>query len=136
MGNFKKDLAFGQAGESLLRLALLNEFDVLSSAITDHSGDFKYQVMVEVKTDRMWRKTGNVAVEILRDGEPSGISTTLSDIVVYILDGTTTFWYVGINELKDALRRGKYKRANGGDGDRTTVLLVPLDDFFKIFTKL
>ncbi len=135
MSAFKQDLAFGQASEFLLKHHLELE-GINPRSITDATGDLEYNVMVEVKADRKWQDTGNVALEILRDGKPTGLSTTSADIIVYVLDGISAFWYVRTEELKTFLKSIRVKRVKGGDGNRTEVILLTLSQFHAIFKRL
>ena len=135
MNAFKVDLEFGQQSEELLRNHLLMEgYD--STPVNDHSCDLEYKVKVEVKTDREWQKTGNVALEYLYKGEPSGISSTHANIYVYVLDGINAFWYCGVNELKTYLKNIKTKRVKGGDGNQSDLILLTLSQFHAIFKRL
>jgi hypothetical protein len=135
MNAFKSDLEFGQASEQLLKHRLQLE-GIDSTSINDATGDLEYRVMVEVKTDRMWQSTGNIAIEIMRDGQPTGLSTTHADIIVYVLDGVSAFWYVRTSELKSFLKSIKINRVRGGDGNRTEMVLITLSQFFGIFKRL
>jgi len=135
MNAFKSDLEFGQASEQLLKHRLQLE-GIDSTSINDATGDLEYRVMVEVKTDRMWQSTGNIAIEIMRDGQPTGLSTTHADIIVYVLDGISAFWYVRTSELKSFLKSIKINRVRGGDGNRTEMVLITLSQFFGIFKRL
>jgi len=135
MNAFKEDLEFGNASEFLLKHHLELE-GINSTSINDASGDLRYEVMVEVKTDRKWQETGNIAIEIRRDGKPTGLSTTDSDIYVYVLDGVSAFWYVRTQELKTFLKSIETRRVMGGDGNRTEMVLVTLSQFHAIFKRL
>lgn len=135
MTAFRQDLEFGQASELLLKHHLELE-GINSTSINDATGDLMYEVMVEVKSDRKWQETGNVAIEIRRDGKPTGISTTGADIIVYVLDGVSAFWYVRTEELKTFLKSIETKRVMGGDGNRTEMVLLTLSQFFAVFKRL
>jgi hypothetical protein len=58
---FEYDLKLGQERENALAQILGNDSTI------------------EVKSDRMARKTGNVFIEVESRGKPSGLSTTLAD---------------------------------------------------------
>ena len=135
MNAFKSDLEFGQKSEELLKHHLLMEgYD--SESVNTHSCDLKYEVRVEVKTDREWQRTGNVAVEFKYNGEPSGISTTEAHIYVYVLDGVSAFWYAGVDELKTFLKNTVCKRVKGGDNNASDLILLTLSQFFSVFKRL
>ena len=135
MNSFFTDLEFGQTSEDILRHTLkLHGYD--SKAINDHSCDIEYQVKVEVKTDREWRRTGNVAIEYKYKGEPSGISTTQAHIYVYVLDGISSMWYVQTDALRAYLKNITAKRVKGGDDNMSDLILLTLSQFFSIFRRL
>ncbi len=75
--SFTHDLNFGESGEDWV-----NEI-------------FAKGKKVEVKTDRMTHKTGNVFIEYESRGKPSGIATTDADYWVYKIDevGFEQFYY-------------------------------------------
>ena len=66
--SFTHDLNFGESGEDWV------------------NGIFAKGKKVEVKTDRMTHKTGNVFIEYESRGKPSGIATTDADYWVYKID--------------------------------------------------
>ena len=68
MKQFDLDLEFGKIGEDFVK-------DMQNG-----------NTMIEVKTERdIWKKTGNIAVEIRCNGELSGLSTTGSEIWIHLL---------------------------------------------------
>lgn len=86
---------------------------------------------VELKTESyQWEETGNICIEYLCDGQPSGISTTEADIWVHELqrDGQTLVYLLfPVERLKElcraAHRRGR-RRSHAGDGGRFDVVLL------------
>ena len=67
-GNFDIDLDFGQIYEEKIRKI------------------FQGKGGIEVKTERdMWKRTGNIAIEVSYRGSPSGLSSTNADWWVHIL---------------------------------------------------
>ena len=93
---------------------------------------------IELKSETwQWEQTGNIAIEYLCDGAPSGISTTDADMWVHELrrdDDTLVYLMFPIDRLKvlarQAIRQGR-SRANAGDDGRFTVALVSLRDLLK-----
>jgi hypothetical protein len=92
---------------------------------------------IEVKADKMWHTTGNIAIEYRFRGRPSGLSTT-----------EAKWWCVVLTNKKDPkksdmiilwetmnLRRhlksilNRLKKVNGGYRSASKILLVPLKDF-------
>ena len=135
MNSFHSDLAFGVESEKLLSRALKREGFTPEQSF-DGTCDVRYDVKVEVKTDREWQRTGNVAVEFKYRDKPSGISTTEAHIYVYVLDGVSAFWYVGVDELKTFLKNTVCKRVKGGDNNMSDLILLTLSQFFSIFKRL
>ena len=123
MGNkpapdFDLDLKFGEFHEQLL-------FQSLSK-----TGN----VTVEVKTDRLAVKTGNLAVEFRYRGRPSGIQTTKSDEYFFVIveeDGSIRY---RLNIPTAKLKKIAYRRylngltTTGGQYNATEMILIPIID--------
>jgi phosphoglucomutase len=120
MGNkpapdFDLDLQFGEFHEELL-------FRSLSK-----TGN----VTVEVKTDRLAAKTGNLAIEFKYKGKPSGILTTKADewfFVVLEEDGSIRYRFNVPTARLKKIAHGRYKRgytATGGQDNQSEMVLVP-----------
>ena len=112
--NFDLDLEYGEAGESKL-LSILN-------------GAKK----VEVKTDRMAHRTGNIAVEFRCNGRPSGISTTEADYWAFVLRDGTIIILIETDRLKK-IARTNYRLGNvtcGGDGNNAEMVLIKINQLF------
>jgi hypothetical protein len=71
-------------------------------------------------------ETGNVAIEMEYNGQPSGIVTTQAAWwgIVVGFDA----YLVKADELRRLVARGIYRKVPAGDGLRSLVVLVPLDD--------
>ena len=113
--NFDIDLRYGNDGEGIV-LSLLN-------------GGKK----VEVKTDRMAHKTGNIAVEYQYKGYPSGISKTEADYWAFVLNENKIVLLIQTEELKRIGREyfKKGKVVNGGDDNNSKMILIPLVELVK-----
>ena len=91
---------------------------------------------IEVKTERdIWKKTGNVAIELASRGKLSGLNTTEADWWAHIL--TIKGKIVGIlifpiNILKKIVKKsvleGRGIMKMGGDDDTSELALIPLTD--------
>jgi len=88
---------------------------------------------LEVKADRLWSSTGNVAIEYEYNGKPSGIRTTESDwYIIALMDGEVIKKFIGIrtNEIIDlarcAVKFGNNK--SGGDDMKSKLALVKVGD--------
>ena len=116
--DFDLDLKFGEFHEQLL-------FQALSK-----TGN----VTVEVKTDRLAAKTGNLAVEFRYRGRPSGIQTTKSDEYFFVIveqDGSIRY---RLNIPTAKLKKIAYRRylngltTTGGQYNATEMILIPIID--------
>jgi hypothetical protein len=92
----------------------------------------------ELKSETyQWEQTGNICIEYLCDGLPSGISVTEADFWVHELkrdDATLVYLMFPIARLKElarkAIRDGR-SRSGAGDGGRFTVALIPLREILQ-----
>ena len=117
---FDLDLKFGKLGEEFVRDMQL--------------GNRK----IEVKTERdIWKATGNIAIELRYRGNPSGLSTTDSNVWVHLLS------YKGVIEggfmfkvdlLKEKIKKlhksGDLKMVMGGDDNMSQMALLPIKDLW------
>jgi hypothetical protein len=94
--------------------------------VTATSGSLS--VSYEVKTDYLASTTGNVAIEVARDGNPTGVHQTIADYWAHRVDDT--FYVYEVRQLKSLLKSFTFRHVKGGDGYRTAMALVPLQ-FFK-----
>jgi hypothetical protein len=93
---------------------------------------------IELKSESwQWERTGNIAIEYRRKGQPSGISTTEATAWVHELkrDGKTLCYLVfPIDRLKELCRRAikdGNSRLGGGDGGEFDVVVLPLSDILR-----
>lgn len=110
--NYTHDLEFGEMKEKELANILLNQ-------------------KIEVKTDRKWKKTGNIAVEFMSRGKKSGISITEAKYWAFILDNnnqTEGIIILPTQKLR-LIAREYFSRGNvvkGGDDNTSDMVLIPL----------
>ena len=120
MKKFDLDLKFGHFGEDFVR-------DM-------QKGNTK----IEVKTERdKWKSTGNIAIEIRYNGEPSGLSTTGSEVWIHLLsyngkiEGGFIFNVEDLKKkIKDLLAEKKAKMVMGGDFNMSQMILLPIKELF------
>ena len=117
---FDIDLEFGKMGEEFVSEVL--------------EGNSK----VEVKTERdIWKKTGNIAIELRCKGKPSGVSTTEATVWIHLLaykgaiEGGFLF---KVDELKGKVKKlhkeGDLKIVMGGDDNLSQMALLPIKELF------
>tara|TARA_R100001530_G_scaffold136265_1_gene116099 strand:- start:2709 stop:3170 length:462 start_codon:yes stop_codon:yes gene_type:complete len=90
---------------------------------------------IEVKTERdIWKRTGNIAVEIRCRGKLSGISTTDAKTWIHMLkDGGGGFIFP-VDELREKIKQrqkdGTLKLVMGGDDNAAQLALLPIRELF------
>ena len=120
MKKFDLDLKFGLLGEDFVR---------------DMQGG---NTKIEVKTERdIWKNTGNMAIEIRYNGNPSGISTTEAQLWVHNFsynDEILFSFTLQVSYLKDRIKKllkeKKAKIVMGGDFDGSQIVLLPIKELF------
>ena len=91
---------------------------------------------VEVKTERdIWKKTGNIAIELASRGKLSGLNTTQATwwAQVLTIDGNIErVLMFPVDKLKKIVKKSVFKgngrMVMGGDKDTSEIALVPLED--------
>jgi len=147
--SFVKDLKEGQAAEDKF-IELLKE-EYLFTHFFKPSGKFKFfdiiavsnkgkVITYEVKKDRRSEETGNVAIELEYNKHCSGVTTSTAKYVVYYLAGEDKFYSIETWKLRKFLwiheDKKTFKTMNAGDGYKSKIMLIPVEEFKKIFTKL
>lgn len=132
MGNFKSDLDFGKKAEEWVSLELQ---DALSKKgepvlVKEKGHDIMICLKVEVKSDRLTPRTGNVAVEIECSGQPSGLTSTDSDIWVWEIAGRR--YWVKVSDLREYIKEKHPPVVMGGDGARSKMVLIHMFDFLTL----
>tara|TARA_Y100000588_G_scaffold362827_1_gene424902 strand:+ start:275 stop:670 length:396 start_codon:yes stop_codon:yes gene_type:complete len=93
---------------------------------------------LEVKADRLWHRTGNLAFERRYRGHPSGLSITEADWWVTVLTSPKDPMEAHCimlhrpkalkRILNNLLRRGKASKLKGGDGGKSELVVVNVGD--------
>lgn len=145
--NFQKDLELSQSSVQKVR-GLLEEKNAIDISINDDKNyDIKCSLSgktltIETKEDLMYAFTGNVAIEYISRGKPSGISTSKADLWCYVLDRPkgkyihyNGVYFVTRLKLKKFLRENTFRQVSGGDQQTSRLFLIPLERFVEIFEK-
>ena len=138
--NFRNDLNFGQIYEKEFIKIMgfksyehetkkaIKEYDII---VKQNSSETKY----EIKADRLSYKTGNVCIEIAYKGQPSGITSTVSDYWGYFVIKSEGYdlYLIPTDELKRIIfsKPSKYKSIRGGDERRSYLVLISLKEMEK-----
>ena len=91
---------------------------------------------VEVKTERdIWAKTGNVAIELMNQGNASGLSVTEADWWAQILSfkgDIKSIILLPVKELKKkvkhSVKHGQGRIVMGGDDNASEIALIPIKE--------
>ena len=87
--------------------------------------DLLVQFRVEVKRDLLAAKTGNVAIEVKHNGQPSGIVTSNASYWAILLEGDLVI--IRTESLRAAVSRGRFSERHAGDNRASTVCLIPIE---------
>ena len=91
---------------------------------------------IEVKTDRVCQRTGNVFVEFESRGKESGINITTASYWVYCLwtdkFKEQTYIFIPTRRLKKLIKDKEYRISNGGDNWTSKGYLVPKEDLLDL----
>lgn len=144
MGNFLRDLAESQTAVDAVLDHLIDRGLVaheLEGKREQKSGDIRYYpngnlekpVDLEIKFDKMSKRTGNMCFELANNKGLTGISKTKADRIVYVCP-TGSGYDVYVFEpdtlkgfLFDTANSDKVKIKSGGDGKRFTLALVKIN---------
>ena len=137
---FKTDLIIGKLAEDLVQEKLEKYWGI---KFRQTEGNFKgydlyspNDISVEVKMDRGFRTTNNVAIEYRYKGHKSGIKTTLATHWVYLLG--LDLWLARTSEIISWLYNNHKdcKKVKGGDNRESDLILLTFGQFKQIFTRI
>ena len=136
--NFHQDLAQSEVGVTTLvnhlRAKGATEVELCNTKAYDvaYRNSLNQTVTIEVKEDFLWQRTGNVAVEYMQRGKPTGISSSTADYYVYKL--ANAFYSIKRESLQAKLRESldaqETRKKTTWDGSKEIkLLLVPATVF-------
>jgi hypothetical protein len=96
--------------------------------LADH--DLTVSKRLEVKSDAAAVRTGNAAIEVSFDGEPSGIFATSAQLWAIVVGAEA--YILEASVLRQAVERGGYRETSAGDGLRSRCVLVPLQELRRL----
>ena len=136
---FEDDLKAGEEGEKIVEKVLKTHYGDRTYKMDGNFKWFDYVCVgehgrvttVEVKTDRKFKETGNVAIEInYKDRET--LKESKAEVIVYLLENQC--W--GVNRLWLIEKIKHYPKIKGGDNKDSELVLIPVNDFTFICNKL
>lgn len=132
---FLKDKAYGEVAEFSVAEGLSRVGLHSPKFVKDSSCDVELNLKFEVKSDRMAKRTGNVAVEIECNSKPSSLTVTQAQVWVYRIG--EDYWWVPTQELKNYINDESivHKIVMGGDKNRSKLVLIPFYDFVTYLAK-
>jgi len=101
-----KQLPIGKEGEAVVSADLKNLGYTVNQTVGKHNYDLSATtkesrlIRVEIKTDLLAHKTGNVGLEYQQNGLPSGIETTESDIWAWYIKGSNQILYFDTDTVR------------------------------------
>lgn len=146
---FAKDRVRGLRGERLVAKTLEND-GIKCEINEDNETNIYYDIeckmgrvkfTVEVKSDYMAERTGNLAIEYYnsKQGKPSGITVTKADLWVHcIKDGDNlTVWATSVDTLKAFIDAEEpIKKVEFGGDNNASLLLYNEHHILEIFERL
>lgn len=134
---FIQDLKLGQTYE-LKALELFNYKSYEQSQGNNKQYDLKICttdnkiLLVEVKSDRLAIKTGNIVIEFECNNISSGINATESDYYIYFIIGSNIVYKIETSSLREICKDCRI--VLGGDGYRSKMYIVPMNKLSKYAT--
>jgi len=138
--SFHSDLAFGEEKELLVLEKLRLKYPKAYKVEGYHKEWDLFvpekDIGIEVKSDRMSKKTGNVAIEYSYGGEPSGIEATKAEWWVYITEDT--LYWIKAKRIKQCIKENKLEPIKfppiEGDFKKKSLYLIK-ETLFKKYAK-
>ena len=139
--NFKNDLKFGNKyEEEILEHLEYDSFEIMKGCFKPYDILLKHnnkEYKIEVKSDRLTHKTGNICIEFECSRKPSGISTTQAGCwgyfeVINDKDMIYNLYIIPTKKIREDIEKKKYHRCiYGGDNYASQFYLFNKDIFKK-----
>ena len=107
------------------------KYDLKVSQVKEEAlGEIFNSAKIEVKYDLKAHITGNVYVEYISRGKPSGISISEADYYCFCIKNT--YHLIESKELKNKCRKylNTKRDKKGGDSDTSKGILLPIEELF------
>ena len=140
---WRGDLKWGERWERVIGLYLF--FNGISEV--EYNNDYQFDIKgfkghtpisFEIKSDR-YSNTGNMALEIMDTGIPSGISISKANVFIYnytnLSDDYVFLFFIPLVELKAILKENEstLRIIKGGDNKEASIILLPMAKYKKFF---
>ena len=140
--SWDSDLAFGERGEHLILKKVKIKYPK-AYKIEGHCKEWDIFVPekgigIEVKTDRISHRTGNVAIEDSYGGRPSGIETTKATWWAYITK--YSLYWITPDKIKECIKDNNIEartilaESNGNDEYKSKSIYLIKENTFKEYT--
>lgn len=138
---FKQDLQLGQAAEKYILPMLKKEFPTMKR-VKGYEPDYDFiddnGYTIELKLDKKSRTSGNIGIEYKHRNKPSAISTSKAFewiIIYYLPPYKWVYSRMRTRELREFLVNNfsYLTRLYGGDSDKSSLILVKVDEFADAF---
>ena len=109
-----QQLPIGKEGEAIVGRDLTDLGYMVDRTEGKHNYDIEITskeariIRVEVKTDLIGHRTGNVGLEFEQNGKPSGIMTTESDMWVWFVKGLNKIYYFDTETVRSFITKELY----------------------------
>ena len=130
--HFKQTLSFGNIYEKKAVCYFEHDnFKIENGKVSSHDIVFtknNTDIKVEVKSDRLAYRTGNICIEVESNGVLSGISVTEADYWLYFVinpNGENTIYKIPIDKLWELTNRFINNYRFGGYKKLSKMVLVP-----------
>lgn len=135
---FEEDLEYGERGERYVMKTLSDYFhESIKKNPNKESKDYDLIGGVhtfEVKRDKMFKETDNVALEIGHKGKPSGVLWTKADYWVLLLE--EDIWIAPLKTLREWVFSGSAPTVKGGDDNNSKIVLMDKKELDKAFVRI
>lgn len=126
--NFYKDLEFGNKFEQeALKYFKFKDFKISKGKFKPYDIELIVEddkkMFIEVKSDRIAHRTGNLAIEFECSGIPSGLTTTQAHKWIYFIEESKEVFIIPVEKLRELISNCRV--VSGGDGYRSKMYLLP-----------
>lgn len=136
---FNSDLALGKEYEKkALALFDYETYKISEGEVKEYDIDMTLKngknIKIEVKCDRLAKKTGNIVIEYMYNGKDSGINSTQADYWIYFIIDDNCYYKFPVKRLRKLVK--ECKSISGGYNKRSNMYLLNIKTLDKYRHKL